>query len=582
MLALSSSHRGVRLHTFEPEDRAYTSTPTKIGGHALDHVVGVTLAWSRTLNSKRSSNGRARCRRAALAAAGDRDGDGDGDEDAGAPAACSTTLEPSMGRFGGLSLVTTHHSPAVHRRHLPQQPASTMFVFPPDTLAPRSMLAAGAGESRWPREYGPEWAGRDAEANAEAAAVAVAVAPLLDSPNAAAATTSMKAARSGAAAATSRRALPYRDMATAATGHSGALMAVLLSKLANGGYSGCSSSSSSSSSTGAAAADTAGAASASDAQPEAPAAAAAAALSRTELLHRSVDTIARGLDNIAGADLAVPVAADGVVGGGSWAWKARVDQTPRYSKLRRYDFIRELGSGGHGTILLVRKRPAAASDHQPPSISDGVLDASSKRGETISSGGGTRSPTTSSSSIIDDSSSSSNSSSGGVKRSNRGSGGTSERSTTPGDLRVLKESPFLPEAVNEARLLLLAGGGDGGGGFAGAVASGPGSSRGRAAGAGAGIGVGAGDVGVGGGVTAAASDGGGKGCHQRGEVVQVRTLPAAVVFVDRIFAETAVLSFFFFSFFALLPGGTVPCRVSRFFAAAARGYGHGRLVSGWR
>ncbi|CAN0370979.1 unnamed protein product, partial [Scytosiphon promiscuus] len=67
------------------------------------------------------------------------------------------------------------------------------------------------------------------------------------------------------------------------------------------------------------------------------------------------------------------------------AWKARVEQTPRYSKLRRYDFVRELGSGSHGTVLLVRK--------------------------------------------------------------------SSSRSGQAGSLRVLKESQFLPEAVNEARLL---------------------------------------------------------------------------------------------------------------------------------
>eukprot|EP00903_Cladosiphon_okamuranus_P012412 g11631.t2 len=503
MLALRSSHRGVRLHTFEPEDRVYTSTPTKIGGHALDHVVGVTLTWSRSLSRRDTNSSGARSRRSgALAAAGEGEG-------GGAAAVCSTTLEPSMSRFGGLSVVVHRQSPG--QPHLPNEPpppptpqpaappstmlmspplvCPTLAVLPPDTLAtPRRGSTVGADVSPWPQEYGPEWTRNKSSCDKVGGEqeVEATVAPLDGSGTNPASI--ITARRSGAA---SGRAVPYRDLATAATGHSGALMAILLSKLANGGYS------STDATTAVASASTSS--SSNGAQPEEVSAAAA---SRTELLHRSVDTVARGLDNISGVDLAIPVANSG--GDGSWAWKARVDQTPPYSKLRRYEFVRELGSGSHGTILLVRKRPAAG-DH-PNTINDAVLDAS-KRGGT--SGGGTRSR----SSI----GGSDNHGIGGVKGRARDPGGSRRRTTPAGALRVLKESPFLPEAVNEARLLLLAGGSVGGVGST--VTDDPGS-RGRNGGAG--IGVGAGNVGVIDGATASRSGGDGSKGYQRGEVVQLQ------------------------------------------------------------
>lgn len=448
----------MRLHTFEPEDRAYTSTPTKIGGHALDHVVGVTLEWSRALNNNKSN---AWGGRAFVVGEG------------GCGAACSTTLEPRMGRFGGLSFAV--HSP---RRYLPEPPPCpvlmpplypTLAVLPPDTLAPRSVTADADVSWQWHRrlEYGPEWVDDNRNEGGEVEAVA----PLDGGSTSSTNPASIVAASAGA----SGGAAPYRNMATSATGHSGALMAILLSKLANSGYS---------------------APSAGEAPPEAAVAAAAPSPSRAELLHRSVDSIARGLGGSAvGPDAADPIAN----GGGSWAWKARVDQTPHYSKLRRYHFVRELGSGSHGTILLVRKRPAA-NDHAPSSGGGGgggglVFDNYCK----TSSGGG---PRRRSGTGSDDHRRCC------VRSSGRDPGGGFR--SPPGGLRVLKESPFLPEAVNEARLLLLAGGG---GGVANDL-----DSRGRTGGAGVG------DGGVGGVATAGRRGGDGvKGYQRRGDVVQVRT-----------------------------------------------------------
>eukprot|EP00752_Nemacystus_decipiens_P002741 g2559.t1 len=485
MLALSSSHRGVRLHTYEPEDRAYTSTPTKIGGHALDHVVGVTLAWSRSLNKRqrRGTSTHSQSDRALFA----REAEGS--------SMFLTTLEPSMGRFGGLSVVV--HSP---RRHHPNAPPATalfmpppccpnLAVLPPDTLAPRT-ITADTDVSSWQQQqrqllqqyqqrqdYVPEWADENCNKGGE---VEPSVAPL-DGSNTNAAR--IEAARSGA----SDRGVPYRDMATGATGHSGALMAVLLSKLANGGLS----SESTLEATVASPAST----------PQPMAESGAAMLSRTHLLHRSVDKVARGLDDIIGVDTAAPVES-----GGSRAWKARVDQTPRYSKLRRYDFIRKLGSGSHGTVFLVRKRPAETTSHTP-NISGGVLDAN-KHGST-SNDGGRRS--------TDINNGSDNH--GHVKGSSSRAAGRSGLSrSSRGRLRVLKESPFLPEAVNEARLLLLAG--EGGAGGADGVAAANDLDWPDPTGD-AGVAAGAMDVGVGGEVTARRSGGDeGKG-YQRGEVVQL-------------------------------------------------------------
>lgn len=94
----------------------------------------------------------------------------------------------------------------------------------------------------------------------------------------------------------------------------------------------------------------------------------------------------------------------------------------------------------------------------------------------------------------------------------------------------MKESSFLPEAVNEARLLLLAAG------DSVAVADDPGSRV--RTGGGFGTDAGGGGVGIGCGVTASSRGGDGVRSYQRGEVVQVRT--RAVQF-DRWFALCVTL-----------------------------------------
>lgn len=492
LLALRSSHRGVRLHTFEPEDRAYTSTPTKIGGHCLDHVVGLTLTWRRSLNNNNDNNSRA-------GAEGPSGSSREFVAEAGgvgaAAAACSTTLEPNMGRFGGLCGVVQRSQ---HHYCNNEAPPTTAFCTPPPVspvyrtiaeLPPDTHAGVSWRHQHRHQEYGPEWPVENRDDEVEAA-TALTVAPHDGSTSSSSAATIM--ARHGKPGGSS--AMPYRrSVATAATGHSATLMAILLSKLANSGDRDSSG------------VDAAAAAGVADGYNGVlgitpPPAGSAAGLSRTELLHHSVDSIAHGLDKNIGIGPSA-AAESGGGGGGSWAWKARVDQTPRYSKLRRYDFVRQLGSGSHGTILLVRKkRPAVTTGDTTGN--DGILGTS-----THSSNG--RDCSRSSRSRSDDHSSSS----GGM-----------------GDLRVLKESQFLPEAVNEARLLLLADGGTGGGGGGGTVAGVLGSKRRTGSSAGAGdfeTNNSAGDDGrwrfdVGGVATAGRRGANGGRGYQRGGVVQVR------------------------------------------------------------
>lgn len=378
MLALRPSCRGVRLHTFEPEERAYTSTPTKIGGHCLDHVRnGLTL----TLSSPTAVS--------IVACPQQRD-------DREPPAAASSTFDPK-GRFGGLCGVVLRPSPSLcssqfglphqladrprlvsspqHARLPPQRApflmplCSTPRDLPPDTLAGGQDIAIATDAAvAWQQKgYGPEWPAQK-----------TAAAPICGSTG----------VLSGEV-----RERHHNQAITTATRHTGALMAVLLSKFANG--NGASSSSADERVDGA----TLSAAAASDAATADVHAAIAAAPSRTEL-HRSVDNIAQDLlidDASSNGVVNDSVAKVGRRGsGGSWAWKARVDQAPTHSKLRRYIFVRELGKGSHGTALLVRKKSAGGGN------------CNMRNGD---------------------------------------------------DMRVLKESQLLPEAVNEARLLLLAGSG---------------------------------------------------------------------------------------------------------------------------
>lgn len=499
----------MRLHTFEPEDRAYTTTPTKIGGHCLDHVVGLTLTWRRSLNKysrrksdsyygttepEQASSSGSRESSSFVAAAGARGRVG------AATAVCSTTLEPSMGRFGGLlGVVQRHHRPHQQQQYCNHQAEvkPTAFFTPPPPPSPvyRTVAEllldthAHACGASWhhSQEYGPEWPVEHRDDELEAATALTAVSAHIGSGSSIAAATAV--ARRHGKPGDSGDAMPYRSMATAATGHSATLMAILLSKLANDRSGGDSSSSDI-----AGVADTGASAAGDDGGvlgmiPLPAPATPKAGLSRTELLHRSVDSsIAQELDNsfrTTGTTVVVGGIGSGS-GGGSWAWKARVDQTPRYSKLRRYDFVRELGNGSHGTILLVRKKRLGTTTAGNNMGNEGILGNVNKHG----------------------SSSRSNRS-----RSSSADHGNNGSSSGMGDLRVLKESQFLPEAVNEARLLLLAGGGGGAAGASAGVCEAKNSATGDDAWR----------VGIAGGATASLRGADGGRGYQRGGVVQVST-----------------------------------------------------------
>ena len=121
-----------------------------------------------------------------------------------------------------------------------------------------------------------------------------------------------------------------------------------------------------------------------------------------------------------------------------------MEQAPAYSKLHRYSFVRELGRGSHGTVLLVRKKIAPAESRSRARGVCGNHDPTTAA--AVEAGPAAAGPTglaaAAAAAIVD------------------GAGTTS-------GLRVLKESQHLTEAVNEARLLLLAGSGGGGGGGGG-------------------------------------------------------------------------------------------------------------------
>lgn len=471
MLALQASSRGARLHTFEHEDRAYTSTPTKIGGHCLDHVrSGLALTW-------RSARGKLETSCA--------DSSSNANNHAAGSPPISATFG-SKGRFGGLCGVVLQLShptaPLAEEFSLRMRRQETSFMarystplgLPPNipfqlagtassSAAAASTAfapAAGAAAAAWQqREFGPQWPAEDA----------VAVAPRSENDG----------------PLWDDRREHFRNVASAATGHAGALMAIMLSKLANStdrpainsnspddsfdaanrleasspanpspntftrdaGATATATSTATIASTAAARVSTTATSAESSIIPFSPSSlegttalpsmtAATASSTRTEL-HRSVDTIAEGLASPSDASAEGTGTTSTSRGrSGSWAWKARLEQAPAYSKLHRYSFVRELGRGTHGTVLLVRKKVAPASSRSSARIGDDTRDT-----RTAVAAAGSR----------------------GSSAAAAVGGGTG---TTVG-LRVLKESQHLKEAVNEARLLLLAGSGGGDGAGAG-------------------------------------------------------------------------------------------------------------------
>ena len=443
MLASRPSSRGARLHTYEHEERVYTSTPTKIGGHCLDHVrSGLALTW--------------RPERSKIETSADRNNKANNDDYVGRRTISSTF--GSKGRFGGLcglvlklshptSLLVEDFSLRIRRQKTNFMTRySTPLDLPLGTplqiannssasaAAPADADAADADASAWQQQaFGPQWPAEGI----------LAVAPRSDGDS---------------TPWGDRTNEHFRNVTSSATGHTGALMAIMLSKLANSTNRPINSSADDSVDAASGAeisalanpshhvftggvgttAGSGGAAAAAEpsivslspssslltAGTSAPAAAAAAS-ARTEL-HRSVDTIAVCLASPCGT--ATEGTGTSRSRSDSWAWRARLEQAPAYSKLHRYSFVRELGRGSQGTVLLVRKKIASAASRSRARSGDGSHDT------TIAAVG-------------------------------NGVG-------TDGSLRVLKESQNLPEAVNEARLLLLAGGSGGGSGGGGNGSSG--------------------------------------------------------------------------------------------------------------
>ncbi|CAM9206454.1 unnamed protein product, partial [Sphacelaria rigidula] len=357
--------RSLPLHTYDREERAYTSTPTKIGGHCLDHVRNGLDLWSGSDRPTPPSN--------------------EFEKD-------TTQLLLPTGRFGGLSPCAgdvilrfgrrSQRRPALHRRAhthsmnkvLPAEPrprAGSCAMFPmyvapvelpPDSLAWRHIPGAHSEGERVMMHLQEEHGSSPSPSFQQQ--------EQLDRQD-------RQPQQRHGNYYSSRSGRNSGDHGGVATKHAGALMAVLLSKLANGN-----------------------------------------GVSNTSVVYgeEKTDAIVLGPESLAaedllaggsingGAESGIPAlcerspltssaAAAAAAGDGatptadpSWQWKSRLRQATSYSKLRRFSFVRELGRGSHGIILLVKKVPS-------------------------------------------------------------------------GELRVLKESSFLSEAVNEARLLLLAGAG---------------------------------------------------------------------------------------------------------------------------
>lgn len=362
MQALLCSHRCVRLHTFEPVERVYTSTPTKIGGHCLDHVRnGLTSTFVQSSHVLKDRSDHA------------------GLELDKPPT--SATFNPK-GRFGGLCDVVLRLSPPpaitcfspVRPQQLQQiELCSSVLPQQGTALTPLHSKPAELPQDigAWTLEdlgkHGPDWP------------CSSTVAPRDER-------------RSSFGSPVSDRGQPNQQhnvvVNAAPSRHTGALMAVLLSKLANG--RGGSYSAEDSVADAADAADFNGT-TGTVAPPSSLESCSELRGSLAAQVEDAASTVASCDDMATASDHGVGRpgrAKDGQPGNaGGAAWQARLDQTPSHSKLRRYSFVRELGRGAHGTVLLVRKNSA---------------------------------------------------------------------NTRAGRLRVLKESHFLPEAVNEARLLLLA------------------------------------------------------------------------------------------------------------------------------
>lgn len=383
--------RSLPLHTYDREERAYTSTPTKIGGHCLDHVRNGLDLWSGSDRPTPPSN--------------------EFEKD-------TTQLLLPTGRFGGLSPCAgdvilrfgrrSQRRPALHRRAhthsmnkvLPAEPrprAGSCAMFPmyvapvelpPDSLAWRHIPGAHSEGERVMMHLQEEHGSSPSPSFQQQ--------EQLDRQD-------RQPQQRHGNYYSSRSGRNSGDHGGVATKHAGALMAVLLSKLANGN--------------GVSNTSVVYGEEKTDAIVLGPESSGKVRHTHTAADHlRSIDEITITPRSLAaedllaggsingGAESGIPAlcerspltssaAAAAAAGDGatptadpSWQWKSRLRQATSYSKLRRFSFVRELGRGSHGIILLVKKVPS-------------------------------------------------------------------------GELRVLKESSFLSEAVNEARLLLLAGAG---------------------------------------------------------------------------------------------------------------------------
>lgn len=255
MLALQMSHRAVRLHTFEQDDRrAYTSTPTKIGGHCLDHV---------------------------------RNGFWDGRPSRHGEHA---SFDP-RGRFGGLCGQILQLDPPPSRNVSPLRHAqdSRRWIFP---------LCR-------PPDVHYEWR-NDCDMQLQNRAESI----------------------------VENGELPVANAQDAAVGphEACALVGIFLSKYADSLWQGNS-------------AEATGASANTAELGVCPSRERAGDINVADVVEASPDRpcqVARDISGVCDAQ-------------GAWAWQARLRLCPAYSKLRRYSFVRELGRGSHGTVLLMRR-----------------------------------------------------------------------------------------------------------------------------------------------------------------------------------------------------------------------------------